>query len=151
MRCPVSFRRAGRYVLHRILLPACRLICRRRRSVAALSLWMVLGLSLSGSVRTAIPDSLSPVYGPIHYYVAFSLDPADRYSLAPLREDGSCHGACHGDDIAHAVQHHAGAVGIGFQRIHGGYTGKHQHRGHTALHTGDHIGIHPVAHHHSVA
>lgn len=43
---------------------------------------MVLGLSLSGSVRTAIPDSLSPVYGPIHYYVAFSRAPADRYTLA---------------------------------------------------------------------
>lgn len=73
MRCPVSLRRAGRYILHRILLPVCRLIRRRKRSVVALALWMVLCLSLSGSVRTAVPDAQFPVYGPIHYYVACDL------------------------------------------------------------------------------
>ena len=52
-----------------------------------------------------------------------------------------------GHDIAHAGKHHARAVGIGLDRLARGDAREHQHRGHTALHTGDHVGVHAVADH----
>ena len=52
---------------------------------------------------------------------------ARLFSLHPVL--GTLH------DFSHAGKHQTGAVGIGFEGLHGGHPGQHQHGGHAAFHT----------------
>lgn len=52
-----------------------------------------------------------------------------------------------GDDVADAVEHRAGAVGVFVERRLRGDAGEDEHRGHAAFHAGDDVRVHPVADH----
>ena len=102
------------------------------------SLLVRLAVQLRDAGKTLVQIATDLEHAKEHLHLVAAID-----DLKYLRKGAA--GEAH--DVAHTVQHHARTIRVGLDGLARRNAREHQHRGHAALHAGDHIGVHTVANH----